>query len=55
LGGLWQQTSGASPDPDQWVWMVNLGVDDPPSGGSGTFVVLDYYDGHVIQINDWVA
>ena len=49
------QTEGKTPAPDDWVWRLDLGEYGGPTGGSGTVVVLDYYDGHVIQIYTWAG
>ncbi len=53
--GGYGPTKGRTPAPDDWVWSVNLGEYGGPTGGSGTIVVLDYYDGHLVQTYDWVG
>jgi hypothetical protein len=54
LGGF-GRIVGTVPAPEDWVWRVNLGEYAGPTGGSGTTVVLDYYDGHLILISNWVG
>ena len=38
-----------------YVWWVNIGFDDGPLDGQGVTVILDYFDGRVIQKYDWIS
>jgi hypothetical protein len=47
--------SSPRPLPDTKVWRVNLGHDPGPLMGQGQVIVLDFFDGHVIQTYTWVS
>jgi hypothetical protein len=44
-----------APTPDQLVWKVNLGIVIGPLNASGTYAILDAFDGRVIQEIDWIS
>ena len=39
---------------DRWVWVIDLGG-GPPLGAEGSWVVIDYLDGRVYGIVDWIS
>jgi hypothetical protein len=43
------------PDGDRLVWRVNLGTVQGPLDGDGTIVILDFADGSVIEVFDWIS
>jgi hypothetical protein len=44
-----------TPSPDRLVWKIDLGTINGPLNGSGTYLILDAFDGRVIQEFDWVS
>ena len=44
-----------APLPDTQVWRVNLGNDPGPLMGQGQVVILDFFDGRVIQTYTWIS
>jgi hypothetical protein len=39
-----------------WVWTVSFSAEAPsPTGGSGTFVDIDFYTGEVLASGDWIS
>jgi len=42
------------PSRDRWVWVIDLGA-GPAVGGQGSIVVLDYIDGHVYAVLNWIS
>jgi hypothetical protein len=53
---LWSGMALVRPPRDgELVWYIDLGVSGGPTGGMGTEVYIDYYDGHVIAQQDWVS
>jgi hypothetical protein len=58
IAGAYAGSPGApSPMPDQWVWLVHFGETTKPVAGIGNIVILDFFDGRVIQEFDynWIA
>lgn len=60
--GTWAQFSdsfgpieGPPPDPDELVWMVNLGWQHGPLNGQGVMVILDARDGRVLSRGSWIS
>lgn len=43
------------PSGDTWVWLIVVSDDGPPLGQEGSFVVLDYFDGTVYGIQNWIS
>jgi hypothetical protein len=43
------------PTSDRLVWKVTLGEQPSPTGGQGTDVIIDFWDGRVILASDWVS
>lgn len=43
------------PTGDTWVWLIVVSDDGPPLGQEGSFVVLDYFDGTVYGIQNWIS
>lgn len=43
------------PTSDRLVWKVTLGEQPSPTGGQGTDVVIDFWDGRVILATEWVS
>jgi hypothetical protein len=39
---------------DRWVWVIDLGS-GPPLGAEGSWVVIDYLDGRVYGVVDWIS
>ena len=44
-----------TPAPDTRIWIVNIGYNPGPLMGQGTIVVLDYFDGHVLNATEWIS
>lgn len=40
---------------DRWVWLITFSDGGPPLGAEGTFVLVDYIDGTVHAIQDWIS
>jgi len=43
------------PSDDTWVWLVNLSDGGPPLGQEGSFVVLDFFDGTIYGVLNWIS
>lgn len=43
------------PAPDRLVWRITLGEQPSPTGGQGTDVIIDFWDGRVILATEWVS
>lgn len=43
------------PSGDTWVWLIVLSDDGPPLGQEGSFIVLDYFDGTIYGIQNWIS
>lgn len=43
------------PPEDTWVWLINLSDGGPPLGQEGSIVVIDYFDGTVYGVMDWIS
>lgn len=43
------------PSPDRLVWKVTLGEQPSPTGGQGTDVIIDFWDGRIIIASDWFS
>jgi hypothetical protein len=43
------------PTSDRLVWKVTLGEQPSPTGGQGTDVIIDFWDGRVILATEWVS
>lgn len=43
------------PTPDRLFWKVTLGEQPSPTGGQGTDVIIDFWEGGVILATDWVS
>jgi hypothetical protein len=44
-----------APSRDQVVWRITLGEQPSPTGGQGVDVFIDYRDGRVLFVGDWVS
>lgn len=40
---------------DRWVWVINLGSGQPLGEGQGSIVVIDFLDGRVYGVIDWIS
>jgi hypothetical protein len=59
FGGQLHQTLGFSdlnpaPAPDDWLWFVQL-EEGLLGHGEGTVVIIDYFDGTVLGVTEWIA
>jgi hypothetical protein len=43
------------PTSDRLVWKVTLGEQPSPTGGQGTDVIIDFWDGRVILATEWFS
>ena len=43
------------PTPEGLVWRVSFGAQPSPTGGQGTDVFVDYFDGRVLLTSDWAS
>lgn len=43
------------PSGDTWVWLIVLSDGGPPLGQEGSVVVLDYFEGTVYGIQNWIS
>jgi hypothetical protein len=44
-----------APAPDRLVWRITLGEQPSPTGGQGTDVIIDFWDGRFIFATEWVS
>jgi hypothetical protein len=44
-----------APAPDRLVWRVTLGEHGGPTGGEGTVVIVDFWDGRFILSTDFIG
>jgi hypothetical protein len=44
-----------APSPDWLVWRIRLGEQPSPTGGQGTDVIIDFWDGRVIFAYEWFS
>jgi hypothetical protein len=44
-----------APAPDRLVWRITLGEQPSPTGGQGTDVIIDFWDGGFIFATEWVS
>lgn len=51
----WDSEWADVPTGDTWVWLIVLSDGGPPLGQEGSFVVLDYIDGTIYGIQDWIS
>ena len=50
--------AGVNKDPryGRWIWTVSFSTEAPsPTGGSGTFVDIDFYTGEVLSSGFWIS
>ena len=44
-----------TPTPDTRIWIINIGYNPGPLMGQGIVVVLDYFDGRVLNATEWIS
>jgi hypothetical protein len=40
---------------DRWIWVITFSSGDGPLGGESSVVVIDYLDGRVYGVVDWIS